>query len=174
MSREKTEKKKIKTNKKNQDQVIEYYIRQLHIDLKRALTSYVLMFILKIRPHYSFEIRKKAIEIGTLISNISGVDEPKIIIAPKVIYDNFKKLEKKGLVGSYLKKSEVGPDRKYYYLTALGERLFDEAVIKILYPRLLLFITAVDNGIKELNGIAEPARKETKKLHSLINDIFNS
>ena len=162
-----------KVSRETQDRIIEHHMHRLHIDLKRALTSYVLMFILKIRPHYSFEIRKKAVEIGTLISELSGIDEPKVIMEPKVIYDNFKKLEKKGFVGSYIEKSDVGPDRKYYYITELGERLFEGAVINVLYPRLLLFVTAIENRIKEWGGISGSIRKETDKLHNLINDIFN-
>lgn len=173
MSRKKFEKKEKKMSREDQDRIFEKGIRQLHIDLKRALTTYVLMFILKLRPHYAFEIRKKAMEIGDLMSELSGVEEPKIIMAPKVIYDNFKKLEKKGLVGSYIEESKVGPDRKYYYLTELGERLFDGAIFKILYPRLQLFVTAIESRVKEGKALSGPKKKETEKLHDLINEIFS-
>jgi DNA-binding PadR family transcriptional regulator len=157
-----------------EDRIIEQHMRQLHIDLKRALTTYVLMFLLKIRPHYAFEIRKKAVEIGELISDLSGIEEPKVVMAPKVVYDNFKKLEQKGIVGSYVEESEVGPDRKYYYLTELGERLFDGAVMKVLYPRLLLFVTAVEHRLKEWGEKSGSIKKETDKLQHLLNDVFNS
>ena len=158
-------------SREDQDRIIESTIRQLNIDIKRALTSYTILFVLKIRPHYAFEVINKVTEIRTLQGKYSILEESEIPVAPKVIYNNFRKLEKKGILGSYKKKSEVGPDRKYYYLTELGERLFDEAVVKVIYPRLLLFITAIDKRVEEWGG--GPSKKELNKLQGLVDVIFN-
>ncbi len=52
-------------SRENQDRIIESTIRQLNIDIKRALTAYTILFVLKIRPHYAFEVINKVTEIRT-------------------------------------------------------------------------------------------------------------
>ena len=158
-------------SREEQEHIIESHIRQLHIDIKRALTAYTILFVLKIRPHYAFEVINKVTEIRTLQGTHSILDKSEVPVAPKAIYDNFRKLEKKGILGSYKKKSEVGPDRKYYYLTQLGERLFEKVVVNVLYPRLWLFITPLDKRVKEWG--CGPSKKKMNKLLSLIDEIYS-
>ena len=167
-----TKRKEKKFSKEDQEQIIESYTRQFHIDIKRALTAYTILFLLKMRPHYAFELIAKVMEIRTLQCKYAVLKESEVPVAPKVIYDNFRKLEKKGILGSYAEKSSVGPDRKYYYLTQLGERLFEKVVVNILYPRLWLFITPLDKRIKEWGG--GPSKKKMNKLLSLIDEIYKS
>ena len=163
-------KKEKKFSQEEQDLIIESNIRQLNIDVKRALTPYTILFALKVRPHYALELINKVMEIRDLQAKSSVLEEEEVPVAAKVFYDNFRKLEKKGIVGSYGEKSAVGPDRKYYYLTELGERLFDKAVINVIYPRLSLFINAIDKRGKDW-GVG-PLKKDLNKLQNLMDKIF--
>ena len=102
-----------KIDKGSESTVIKKQVRQLHIDLKRGLLPYCILFFLKIRPHYSLEIQTK----------MSRIAEGLFKIQKNIVYQNLKKFEKKGIVTSYLEKTAFGAKRKYYYLTRLGERL---------------------------------------------------
>jgi DNA-binding PadR family transcriptional regulator len=150
-----------KTIKRDPDMIIRRQVHQLHIDLKRGLLPYVILFFLKIRPHYSLEIFKK----------MSHIDDGMFNIRQNIIYQNLKKFEQKGIVASYREKSNFGPKRKYYYLTKLGERLFEEIVIKQLDPLMFMFSTIMVNmnigfGVKrkispkKLNRIQMHLKKE--------------
>ena len=103
--------------------ILKKQIHQFHVDLKRGLLPYIIMFFLKTRPHYSLEIFKK----------MAHLDDEQFKIRQNIVYQNLKKFEQKGMVDSYYEKSSVGAKRKYYYLTELGEEVFEEIVEHIVH-----------------------------------------
>ena len=79
-------------------------------------------------------------------------------IAEGTIYPLLLRLEKNGLAEAAYRQSEVGPKRKYYRLTAAGER---ELASFVQNYRALS--RAVDNLLQETKGesVYEPQNKET-------------
>lgn len=153
-------KHELKIDRKNQDAIIKKQLQQLHIDLKRGLLTYIILFFMKTRPHYALEIQRKMSRIG----------EGHFKIEKNVVYDNLKKLERKGILGSYLKKSSIGAKRKYYYLTKFGERLFEEIVFKALYPLIFMFSITMENRLESFGVKRKIPKKELKRLQILINE----
>ena len=79
-------------------------------------------------------------------------------IAEGTIYPLLLRLEKNGLAEAAYRQSEVGPKRKYYRLTAAGER---ELASFVQNYRALS--RAVDNLLQETKGesVYEPQNKTT-------------
>ena len=71
-------------------------------------------------------------------------------IAEGTIYPLLLRLEKNGLAEAVYRQSEVGPRRKYYRLTAAGERELTEFIQNYRALR-----GAVDNLLREMKGEAE-------------------
>ena len=71
-------------------------------------------------------------------------------IAEGTIYPLLLRLEKNGLAEAVYRQSEVGPQRKYYRLTAAGERGLAEFIQNYRALR-----GAVDNLLREMKGEAE-------------------
>ena len=71
-------------------------------------------------------------------------------IAEGTIYPLLLRLEKNGLAEAVYRQSEVGPRRKYYRLTAAGERGLAEFIQNYRALR-----GAVDNLLREMKGEAE-------------------
>ena len=71
-------------------------------------------------------------------------------IAEGTIYPLLLRLEKNGLAEAVYRQSEVGPRRKYYRLTAAGERELAEFIQNYRALR-----GAVDNLLREMKGEAE-------------------
>ena len=153
----------LKIGRKEQDAIIKRQLHQLHIDLKRGLLTYVILFFMKIRPHYALEMQKKMSLIG----------EGRFKIEKNVVYDNLKKLERKGILGSYQEKSNIGAKRKYYFLTKFGECLFEEIVFKALYPLIFMFSTTMENRLGEFGITRKVSKKELSRLQNLINEEIN-
>jgi len=153
-------KHEVKISRRSQDAIIEKQLHQLHVDLKRCLLTYIILFFTKIRPHYALEVQRKMSRIG----------EGRFNIEKNVVYDNLKKLERKGLLGSFLVKSNIGAKRKYYYLTKFGERFFEEIVFKALHPLTFMFSTIMENRIEELGIKRRSSRKEMNRIQKLINE----
>ena len=156
-------KRELKIRKKEEDAVIKKQLHQLHIDLKRGLLTYVILFFMKIRPHYALEMQRKMSLIG----------EGRFKIEKNVVYDNLRKLERKGILGSYQEKSSIGAKRKYYYLTKFGERLFEEIVFKALYPLIFMFSTTMENRLGAFGIKRKVSKKELTRLQKLINEEIN-
>lgn len=153
--------KKSFDDEKRQDLIIEKQTRQLLINLKRGLLPYSILFLLKIRPHYSLEIQKK---ISSAATGFQKVEK-------NIIYDNLRKFERKGVLGSYLEKSNIGAKRKYYYLTEFGKRFLNEIVITKLYPIVFMFFTIMDDreGKNEIRNTF--SKKELNRLKNIINEM---
>ena len=71
-------------------------------------------------------------------------------IAEGTIYPLLLRLEKNGLAEAVYRQSEVGPQRKYYRLTAAGERELAEFIQNYRALR-----GAVDNLLREMKGEAD-------------------
>ena len=71
-------------------------------------------------------------------------------IAEGTIYPLLLRLEKNGLAEAVYRQSEVGPRRKYYRLTAAGERELAEFIQNYRALR-----GAVDNLLQEMKGAAD-------------------
>jgi PadR family transcriptional regulator PadR len=77
---------------------------------KKGLLSFWILFLLRSRSAYPFEMRD-------LIENIS---EGSISVDANSIYRALNRFEKLGLVESELVNSKQGPDRRYYTLSREG------------------------------------------------------
>ena len=73
-------------------------------EYKKGLISYLILLLLKEDPMYGLQINKKLLETA----------ENKILFQESNIYQVLKKLKKNRIVSVELKKSDIGPGRKYY------------------------------------------------------------
>ena len=153
---------KIKTSRRRQDAILKKQIYQLHIDLKRGLFPYCILFFLKVRPHYSLEIHRK-------MSYMAG---EVFIIQQNIVYQNLKKFEQKGIVASYMEKSNIGAKRKYYYLTKFGEHIFEEIVTKELYPLMFMFSNIMEKKIGKFGIKHKISTKEKNRFRNLIDEAI--
>jgi len=80
---------------------------------KKGLLSFWLLLLLSQRKAYPYEM-KAAIE--ELSQNSISADE-------NSIYRALKRLAQSGVVDSEVQPSETGPDRRYFFLTDLGQEL---------------------------------------------------
>ena len=85
---------------------------------KKGLLSFWLLLLLSQRRAYPYEM-KAAIE--ELSQNSISADE-------NSIYRALKRLGQSGIVDSEIQPSESGPDRRYFFLTELGEELLSHFV----------------------------------------------
>ncbi len=159
MSRKKEEKV---ISQSEQETITKKQLHQLHVDLKRGLLPYSILFLLKIRPHYCLEMHKKFLLIA----------EGHFKIEKNVIYDNLKKFEKRGIVGSYYEKSRMGAKRRYYFLTEFGERIFDEIVVKNLYPLLYICLSNMEKAIKNNRSKQVLLKKEVERVQALFVEMI--
>ncbi len=60
------------------------------------------------------------------ISEINNKSNGKIDLKKPSVYSNLTRMEKQGYVSSYLKSSELGPNRKYYSITDKGRNFYQE------------------------------------------------
>lgn len=152
------------TKRRDWDTIINKQTHLLHSDLKRGLLPYSILFFLKIRPHYSLEIQRKMSRIG----------KGRFKVTKNIIYENLRKFEQKGILGSYKKKSNIGPDRKYYYITEFGELFFYKIVVKEIYPlmvnSLFMFSTIIDPKVEKFGVKSRVSKKELNRLQKLVNE----
>jgi len=153
-----------KINKQAQKKVIKKQIHKLNIDLKRALLPYVILFFLKIRPHYPLEIQKK----------MASLEKEEYRMRQNIIYQNFRKLQEKGIVDSYMQKSNVGAKRKYYFLTELGEQLFEEVVFTRLAPQFFMFTTILESRADKLGIKLSQSTKELQPLKKILDSVIDT
>ncbi len=93
---------------------------------KRGLLSFWILLLLSKNESYAYEMAKKIREFSQ--GSISA-DE-------KSIYRALSRFEKFGILRSRRENSDIGPPRKYYFTTELGESLLEEFInrnIKIFY-----------------------------------------
>jgi len=165
-----------KKSLKEIDSIIIKQSAQLQADLRRAFFPFIILFYIKQRPHYQFEIQKKIASLSQAIAsaeqqfNISKISVDKEAkINKNIIYNNLKKFEQKGIIDSFKKKSKLGAQRKYYYLTASGNKFFDELVLKRLFPRLSLFMSFMEEALQyDKQGFIQ-LQKEIKEFPIIFN-----
>jgi DNA-binding PadR family transcriptional regulator len=80
---------------------------------KRGLLSFWLLLLLHERPMYVFEMGEALQEVG---QGTVSADE-------KSLYRALRRFEAVGLVTSTWEPSDIGPHRRYYHLSPLGEDL---------------------------------------------------
>ena len=61
-----------------------------------------------------------------VISEIYNRSNGNISLKKPSVYSNLTRMEKQGYVSSYLKNSDLGPNRKYYSITEKGRNLYNE------------------------------------------------
>jgi len=92
---------------------LEQLLTQWEGTYKKGLLSFWLLLLLSQRKAYPYEM-KAAIE--ELSQNSISADE-------NSIYRALKRLAQSGIVDSEVQPSESGPNRRYFFLTALGQEL---------------------------------------------------
>ena len=78
--------------------------------------SYLILTCMQDRDFYGLDI----------ISEISDRSCGRINLKKPSVYSNLTRMEKQGYISSYLKSSDVGPNRKYYSLTEKGRNFYAE------------------------------------------------
>jgi len=76
-----------------------------------------------------------------VVKRLRGLDG--LVISDGTIYPILSRLKRDGLVSSTLEESPEGPARKYYRLTAKGERLLEE---------MNAYWSTIQTGIKSLQS----------------------
>jgi PadR family transcriptional regulator, regulatory protein PadR len=92
---------------------LEELLQQWEDSYKKGLLSFWMLLLLHGRSTYAYEMTAMIAEMsrGTVVA-----DE-------KSIYRALKRFEENGIVQSRTESSEIGPPRRYYGMTALGQRL---------------------------------------------------
>jgi PadR family transcriptional regulator PadR len=113
---------------------------------KRGLLSFWILLLVQYKKSYAYEMAEKIVQVSQ--GSISA-DE-------KSIYRAFRRFEKAGILQSKRENSNVGPPRKYYFITQLGKRLlesFIERNLMIFYePEIQSKIYDVLNRAVITNG----------------------
>jgi len=170
--------KERRLNSAEQQQVLDRQNRNMQIDLRKAVFPHTLLFFFKKRPHYARELEEK---IRAFINDIAVFLEGRMEMSPifkrslsvqkNLIYRNLLKMEKQGILGSYLEKSDRGPERKYYYLTDFGNRFFDEVVEQGLLPRIFFLYSFMDFGVGEWSGKERFAKAGKQKFQKILQQL---
>ena len=85
-------------------------------DVIRGYNDTMILYLLKIKPSYGYEISK----------DIKKLTEEKYLIKETTLYSAFTRLENNGFVESYSQKAENGKRRTYYKITSAGEEYYKE------------------------------------------------
>lgn len=165
--------------KNNQDEIIKKQIHRIQINLRNAVFPSILLSFMKKRPHYAREILDK---IMLYAKNMEDYSEDKILmkhmlktankLQPKLIYDNLKKFEKMGLLESFKKKSNIGPERRYYYITEFGQRYYDEVVREALFTRIFYLYNFIQAGIENINENHLQTKKDLYRFKKIFNQLI--
>jgi PadR family transcriptional regulator, regulatory protein PadR len=107
---------------------------------KKGLLSFWILLLLHGRTAYAYEMAAKVAEAS----------RDTVVADEKSIYRALKRFEENGLVQSERQNSEIGPPRRYYRLTPLGERLLARFIERNIHiftqPDIAAAIAAVTNG----------------------------
>lgn len=87
---------------------------------KKGLLSFWLLLLLQERPSYPFEI-------NNLITQLS---QGSLSVDDNSIYRALNRFEDLGIVSSHIHSNPHGPDRRYYSLTADGQRLLQQFILR--------------------------------------------
>jgi len=109
----------MKENKK-----IDKTYRSWEKEFKKGFTAYIILHFLSVKDMYGYEIKAKLDEKMMLRTQFQESG----------IYQNLKKLNSKKFVTSEIRKSDVGPKRKYYIITKSGKELLKSFTDQFIYP----------------------------------------
>ena len=109
-----------------------------------------LLLLLDTGASYGYELRRE-------------LDAHHLLVDPSVLYRSLRKLESDGTVQSRWMKSEAGPRRRFYRLTAQGRRELDAIASLIVEIRDVneMFVLAHDQAVEQRadpggDGAGEP------------------
>ena len=83
-------------------------------ELRRGTLEYCVLALLQTEPRYGFD----------LVRGLGNVDG--LVTSEGTIYPLLSRLRRDGLVKTAWKESTSGPPRRYYELTAAGERALEQ------------------------------------------------
>jgi PadR family transcriptional regulator PadR len=86
----------------------------MNIQFKKGVLELCVLSLLIRRDYYGYE----------LVEHISKY----INISEGTIYPLLRRFRKEGYVTTYLQESQEGPPRKYYRITEVGEKAYEELV----------------------------------------------
>jgi DNA-binding PadR family transcriptional regulator len=110
---------------------------------KKGLLSFWILLLLDQRPSYAYEM---ASEIRQISHGTISVDE-------KSLYRALNRFEKAGIVKSEQRKSDIGPARRYYFLSPLGKdllvRFIERNILVLRSPEVEARIEGLVNDSRE-------------------------
>lgn len=106
---------------------------------KKGLLSFWVLLSLTERPMYAYEMRE----------HITEFSQGSVSADEKSIYRALKRFVESGLIEGELRPSSVGPDRKYFDLTALGRELLSKFSQRNILP---LGSKEVQSALNKLNN----------------------
>lgn len=123
--------------------------------------SYLILNCLLERDFYGLDI----------IAEINSKSRGKVTLKKPSVYSNLTRMEKQGYVSSYLKSSELGPNRKYYSITDSGRDFYDE--IDQYFSRNKIDILADFQEETTIEQQKIPTLQEEKKIDENNDDFFD-
>lgn len=115
-------------------------LQQWEDSYKKGLLSFWMLLLLHGRVTYAYE----------MTAMIAAMSQNTVVADEKSIYRALRRFEENGIVQSRLQNSEIGPPRRYYSLTPLGQQLlalFIKRNIHIfIQPDVAAAIDSVTNG----------------------------
>ena len=118
----------------------EQLLLQWEDSYKKGLLSFWMLLLLHGRTTYAYE----------MTAMIADMSRGTVVADEKSIYRALKRFEENGIVQSQKQSSDIGPPRRYYRLTPLGEQLlarFIERNIRVFaQPDVAAAIDSVTNG----------------------------
>ena len=111
-----------------------------------------------------------------LISEIYNKSNGRIELKKPSVYSNLTRMEKQGYVSSYLKSSDLGPNRKYYSITERGRSFYQD--LKDYFERNNIDVFRDFKDFEAINNTINV--KETNAVYNNINyfsqkqDNFNT
>ena len=95
------------------DETLNVLLDQWESVYKKGLLTFWLLLLLDERPMYVFEMKQE----------LAAASEDSITADEKSLYRALRRFEAMGLVESTWQPSDVGPRRRYYHITELGQAL---------------------------------------------------
>ena len=128
--------KKLNT-KDREKEIFNRYHDQIVFDLKRGFLQFITILIISRGPTYAYEIKAEILKMTQ-----GGFD-----IDKNNLYKKLRSLERDGILKSHMEPSARGAQRKYYILTALGNRLLRKT-FELLFPLMKALRDNVTDEVK--------------------------
>jgi PadR family transcriptional regulator PadR len=120
---------------------LETLLAQWEETYKKGLLSFWLLLLLSRRKAYPREVKGLLAELS---QNTINADE-------NSIYRALYRLAESGVIDSEIRQSDTGPDRRYFYLTDLGQKLLSHFIsrnIKVFQHPVVAGLIQKNNSIK--------------------------